>query len=135
MKNKKSKLIIEIVIILVLIIALGIVILSLSKEETFTSSDMDDALREMSEKYYKDYYYDNISKENVKKYLQQFKDKGITVTLYDLYEYDPNNNTPIIDKFVKNGNACNRDETKAIIYPCSPYGRDNINVVSIIDCD
>ena len=138
MKKSKNKLIIEIVIIFLLLIVIGLAILTLFRKEIYTSSDMDDSLREMSLRYY-DSYYDEISngktEEEIKQYLEKYKDTGIKLSLNDLSDYDPSNNDPIIEKFVKDEKECDREGTKAIIYPKSPYGKNDIDIESIIDCN
>lgn len=138
MKNKKINLIIEMIVIFILLVIVGVAILLLLKDENIDSSKMDDYIRNMASNFYINYYYDDIStgksKEEIKEYLEQFKDIGIKVSMSSLSEYDEDNNS-IIEKFKKNGKYCDRNETKAIIYPISPYGKKDFSVESIIDCD
>ena len=45
------------------------------------------------------------------------------------------NNDPVIANFIKDGIECNKNETKAVIYPKSPYGKKDFEIETVIVCD
>lgn len=137
--EKRKILIKELIIILVLLVIIGTLIIFLLGKKSYTSSQMDDKLREMASKFYTEYYYDDISdnrsKKEVTDYLSSFKEKGLKVDLETLSDYDSENNDPIIANFIKDGIECNKNETKAVIYPKSPYGKKDFEIETVIVCD
>lgn len=137
--NRRKVLIKELVIIFILLLIIAALIYFLLGKKVYSSSEMDDHLRDMAETFYTEYYYDDISNgrdsEEVKKYLNGFKDMGLKVDLETLSSYDSETNDPIIANFIKNGIECNKTETKAIIYPKEPYGKKDFEIETIIVCD
>lgn len=137
--EKKSNKVIAIIIVgIVAVIAIvSVVIFKLktpSLEEQFNSS-----LTKMGEKFYTDFYYVEISKNKsateVSDFLSKFHDVGIKVNLDNLSRYNDNANKDEIAKFKNSdGKACNITNTKAIIYPKSPYGKSDYTVKVELDC-
>lgn len=138
MSDKKKKLLKELIIIFVLLVVVGLLIIVLLGKKTYSSSDMDESLRKMASDFYVNYYYDDISsnksKEEVADYLKQFKDMGIKIDLENLIQYDESNKDKIEETFVKNGIQCDKEGTKAIIYPKEPYEKNDYSIETIIDC-
>lgn len=133
----KNKIIKEIIVLFTLLVIVGFLIFLLLDAGNLTTSQMDDELRKMAEDFYNDYYYDDISKgksdDELKEFLSKYKDTGFKVNLKNLLDYDENLED-IINKFKINGNNCDREGTKAIIYPTDPYEKTNYKIETIIDC-
>ena len=139
MKNKdfKQKLIKEIVAILLLIVLVMFLICLLLKGENYTTLKMDEELRKMSSSFYEDYYYDDVSKgksdEELKEFLKKYENVGLKVNLKNLLDYNEEYDD-VIARFKLNGKECDKEYTKAVIYPKEPYKKSDYKIETIIDC-
>lgn len=131
-----------IVATIICIIALILLILSgtkIIKAITFSKKDqLTIYLEDMGKDFYETFYYEQLgttSKER-EDFLNQYKDIGIKVSLETLSRYQGSKNIKIAEKFVdaKTKKACDRDSTKVIIYPKSPYKRDTYKLETVLDC-
>lgn len=91
----------------------------------------------LGEKFYTGFYYNKISQNQSskakEKFLKQFKDTGIIVSLYNLEKYSSNgneDNLKILEKY-----KCDKYKTTVTIYPKSPYKENSFEMKAKIDCD
>lgn len=100
---------------------------------------LNDSLTKMGEEFYTDFYYTEISKNKstteVSAFLEKFSEVGIKVNLDNLSRYNDGQNKEEIAKFKnKDDKACNTTNTKAIIYPKKPYGKNDYTIKVELDC-
>lgn len=101
---------------------------------------LSDSLTKMGKEFYTEFYYVEISKDKsateISDNLSKFKDIGIKINLDNLSRYNDGANKEEIAKFKnENGKACDMTNTRAIIYPASPYGKDDYTIKVELDCD
>lgn len=95
-------------------------------------------LIEMGKDFYESYYYDAVgsSEESRKNFLQKYSEIGIKVSLDNLSRYNSAVVTDRINEFFSNNEEedCNRENSKVIIYPQSPYGKTDYRIDTILKC-
>ena len=135
---KKSKKILFVILLLILLIVVGLLIwfftkdLRLSKEEKIVND-----LTNMGNEIYMSYYYSSVSSgknlDETKEFLQKYETIGLKFNLTELEKYSEDFSNKI--KNFKNGDkSCDKTNTMVIIYPTSPYGKNNYNVQVNLDC-
>ena len=135
---KKSKKILFVILLLILLIVVGLLIwfftkdLRLSKEEKIVND-----LTNMGNEIYMSYYYQSVSSgknlDETKEFLQKYETIGLKFNLTELEKYSEDFSNKI--KNFKNGDkSCDKTNTMVIIYPTSPYGKNNYNVQVSLDC-
>ncbi len=135
---KKSKKILFVILLLILLIVVGLLIwfftkdLRLSKEEKIVND-----LTNMGNEIYMSYYYPSVSSsknlDETKEFLQKYETIGLKFNLTELEKYSEDFSNKI--KNFKNGDkSCDKTNTMVIIYPTSPYGKNNYNVQVSLDC-
>ncbi len=137
--EKKSKMIQICLISIGLIVVLVVVMfltrgLRLSQEEKLSKS-----LTDLGKEFYTEFYYDEISKgktsDELAEFLSGFQDVGIKVNLDNLSRYNDNANEEEIAKFKnEKDEACDKTNTRAVIYPKSPYGKNDFTIKAELDC-
>lgn len=104
-----------------------------TREESLTLN-----LEEMGKDFYENYYYDAVgsSDESRKNFLQKYSEIGIKVSLDNLSRYNSEVVTDKIDAFFSDdeNKDCNRENTKVIIYPQDPYGKNDYKIETILKC-
>ena len=133
--NHKKELLIGGAILLLAIVAIGsFVFLFGNNQEKL----LKDYLKEMGTDFYENLYYQQVGKddEERKKFLNNFKDLGIKVSLDSLSRYKSSENKEKIDAFVnKSKNQdCDKNNTKVIIYPTDPYGQKDYRMELQLEC-
>ena len=93
----------------------------------------------MGKEFYTEFYYDEISKgktsDELAEFLSGFQDVGIKVNLDNLSRYNDNANEEEIAKFKnEKDEACDKTNTRAVIYPKSPYGKNDFTIKAELDC-
>lgn len=135
--SKTGLLEIVIVLIVVLVIACGVYLYK-SKVNPDKEKELTTSLEKMGSEFYTDFYYTELSKnnssQNVSNSLSKFKDTGIKINLDNLERYNGGKNEDEIAKFKNNGKECNKENTKAIIKPKSPYGKNDFTISVELDC-
>lgn len=138
-QEKKKKMIQICAIAFGLIIVL-IVVLFLTKGLNLSKEDkLNDSLTKMGEEFYTEFYYSEISKgksdKEVTDFLSKFQDIGIKVNLDNLLRYNDGKNEDEISNFKNDdGKECNKTNTRAVIYPKSPYGKKDYTIKVELDC-
>lgn len=138
-KEKKKNMVGICVVAVVLIVAFVVVFLLTKGFGKSLEEELSDSLTKMGEEFYTEFYYVEISKNKstteVAESLEKFKDIGIKINLDNLSRYDNGKNKDEIAKFKnEKGTACNVTNTRAIIYPKSPYGKKDYKVEVEFDC-
>lgn len=139
-KEEKKKKMIQICAIAVGLIVVFIVVLFLTRGLRLSQEEkLNKSLTEMGEEFYTEFYYTEISKDKtsteVSEFLSKFQDVGIKVNLDNLSRYNDNANEDEIANFKnEDGTECNKTNTRAIIYPKSPYGKNDYTIKVELDC-
>lgn len=139
-KDEKKKKMIQICAISVGIIVVFVVVLFLTKGIRLSQEEkLNKSLTKMGEEFYTEFYYSEISKDKtsteVSEFLSKFQDVGIKVNLDNLSRYNDNTNEDEIANFKNdNGTECNKTNTRAVIYPKSPYGKNDYTIKVELDC-
>lgn len=134
MKNKK-------VLVLITAVVLGLLVLALftlntgNQEEKLTKK-----LEQVGSEFYTEFYYDQISagktEEEINEFLTRFVDIGIKVDIDNLSRFNEDKYSNIVEEFYnkKGKQACDVRNTKALIYPVAPFGKNDFKVSSELDC-
>ena len=126
------------ILLLILLIVVGLLIwfftkdLRRSKEEKIVND-----LTNMGNEIYMSYYYPSVSSaknlDETKEFLKKYETIGLKFNLTELEKYSEDFSNKI--KNFKNGDkSCDKTNTMVIIYPTSPYGKNNYNVQVSLDC-
>lgn len=134
--NLKIKLIIGFSLLLLVILGLSFIKGGSKSQE----STLHKKIETVGTDFYENFYYDQISSnktdEELVEFLQRFEEMGIKVDLDNLSRYDTDKYPNLIDEFV-NKEAdikCDVRNTKAIIYPKEPFGKEDYNIEVDLDC-
>lgn len=138
-EEKKKKMIQICAIALGLIIVLGVILFLTRGSRLSQEEKLNRSLTKMGEEFYTEFYYTEISKnksdKEVSEFLSKFQDIGIKVNLDNLSRYNDGANEDEIANFKnEKGTACNTTNTRAVIYPKSPYGKKDYTVKVELDC-
>ena len=134
-ENKKKVLFVLLTIIVVLVaIVLAIFLLKGKNQEEV----LKDYLHDMGIEFYENLYYKQVGKtdEERKEFLNKFTEIGIKINLDSLSRYNVESNQEKINAFKnpKTNDACNKENSKVIIYPQEPYGQKDYRVEIQLDC-
>lgn len=128
-KRKNKGRVIALIGIFILVLFLGVLVFYNMNGEKRAEA----RLNQISKIFYKYYYEDNSNKDDkdaVKVFLSKYAASGLTIRLKDMKVY-------IDSKKVENYKAlknCDEEKTKVIIYPQTPYGKDDFKIKTKLDC-
>ena len=125
--KKRSIIIISLIVILVLVIG-GILLIP----KIFVGVNKEAYVTNLTKEFYGYYYDENAKTTDIKKFLANYKDSGLKISLGDLEVYlngkkGKEGDYKLLDK-------CDVDKTYATIYPKSPYGKKDITVKVELSC-
>ena len=131
--SKKTK-----ILIIVFIITFLVILFVLLNIDTRTDEQKAyDKVETMAKEFYSGYYYsqnsDSNDKNRIKVFLSNYTETGITINLENLekFYYSQDNNKKISFEALKD---CDVEETKAIIYPNPPYGKEDYTINVKLSC-
>ncbi len=138
-KEKNNNKVIQIIAIVIVLAAVLGIVLFLTKDARLSNEEkLEKSLTKMGEKFYTDFYYTEISKnktsQEVSEFLAKFQDVGIKVNLDNLSRYNDGANEDEIAKFKNDDRECDKTNTRAVIYPKSPYGKSDYTIKAELDC-
>ena len=134
--NKKKKkvnvkfIIIGIIIAVLIAVVVGIILYFNS--DAYKENKIKKDLKVMTEKFYGYYYDDNNKDNNGSKYVKQFSETGLSITLGDLEIYleGREGTKPSYATLEK----CDRAKTNVIMYPKNPYGKTDVELEYKLEC-
>lgn len=125
--KKKSILIICLIVVLLLIVG-GIILVP----KFFKSINKESVATKLTEEFYGYYYDENAKSTDIKKFLANYKDSGLKISLGDIEVYLNGKNGKEGD--YKIFDKCDVDKTYATIYPKEPYGKKDIEIKIELSC-
>lgn len=136
-KADKKKIITIASIILAAIIIVIIIIVAITslfnKEKKISKR-----VEEMGKDFYSKYYYVELSKNRDKKELEKvlskFEKIGIKINLENLSVYSSGKYNKEIETFKSKKKECDKKNSKVIIYPTKPYGKNDYKIEVELDC-
>lgn len=135
--SKKMKDILELMLIIIGLFVVGTIIFFVLFEKPSSEDDLKNYLIKMGTDFYVDFYYEEQAKgksdEELKQYLSKFTDTGIKISLKTLEDYSEENEKTI-EKFKNKKKECDKKNTKVIIYPQDPYGKEDYSVEPLLEC-
>lgn len=137
-KNKKKQIAIFGVAIVVIAVAI-VVILSFGKSSALKQEEnLYTELKAMGQDFYENYYYEYAGKsdEEREQYLSKYATIGIKINLSNLGRYNKSVNEEKIKLFVNKDTKeeCDKEKTRAIIYPKAPYGKTDYDIKVELSC-
>lgn len=106
----------------------------------FGKETMESKLMRMGKDFYENFYYENVTAhktdEEIEALLSRYKDNGIKINLDNLGRFDSSKYEAEIKSFVNEETkvSCDVNNTRAIIYPYSPYGVTDYEIKTEFDC-
>lgn len=131
-KQKSNILLISGMIILIILIIIFIVP-SFKHKKNYNddnSNFLEEQLKKIGKQFYENYYYSNLSSEEYAK-LANFSNNGIRIDITNLEVIIS------LDDSIKNQlekDNCDFDQTKIVIYPKEPYGKQDYSVELELSC-
>lgn len=135
-KNNKGLFIVGGIIVAVVIIVVLCFTLGFGKKSN--EKEIENSLTEMGKSFYENFYYEQVgsSSDERNTLLSKFTTIGIKVDLENLARYNDGEFSKEIKELKNNktNKACNKTNTKIIIYPKSPYGKTDYTIKVKLDC-
>ena len=129
------------IVVGILVVSLGLGILlpfSWSKENFSEEEKLMKKLEELGKDFYENLYYEKVgtTEEERKNFVAKFETLGIKINLDNLSRYDTENKETILSEFVNHntGEACDKEETKVIIKPQTPYEKESYTIETVLVC-
>ena len=123
-----------IVLIVVLIVVGCFMFLKKGGQEASLSK----SLESMGKDFYENFYYTQVGSTDEERanFLSKYETIGIKINLDNLSRYDNNKNSDKINKFANNktNKACDRTNTRVIVYPQKPYNKTSYKIETQLDC-
>ena len=129
----KDKMMIVGSVLVVTVLVLGLY--ATRPEEKNNEEELKKELTKLGKDFYENFYYDLVVDSNGIDQISKFSTVGIKANLNALEKYN-SDNKKIIKKFVNSDTEkkCNKDNTKVIIYPKSPYKKGDYKIEIQLDC-
>lgn len=136
--TNKNNSIICIVIGIVLVVALIVVACIMFIKKGGQEASLSKSLESMGKDFYENFYYEQVGSTDEERadFLSKYESIGIKINLDNLSRYDENKNADEISKFVnqKTKKACDKTNTKVVIYPQKPYNKTSYKIETQLDC-
>lgn len=130
--------IICIVIGIVLVVAIIVVACFMFIKKGGQEASLSKSLESIGKDFYENFYYEQVGSTDEERanFLSKYESIGIKVNLDNLSRYDNNKNSDEISKFVnqKTKKACDKTNTKVVIYPQKPYNKTSYKIETQLDC-
>lgn len=140
MKNTNIKKVFIGLIAITLVVLVGFIVLNKTSLLQNNENKLSNRIEEVGSDFYENFYYDQISanktEEEVKEFLERFEEVGIKVDLDNLSRFNEEKYSNLNEEFKnkKDDIECDIRNTKAIIYPKSPYSKEDYTISHELDC-
>lgn len=102
-----------------------------------TEEEYVEIFTKMGEEMYSEYYYkitaEGKTEEELKEFLEKFKNMGLHFNLVELEKYNDENKR-VINQFLNQNKKCKKGETEVIIYPKEPYTKTDFTSDFKMNC-
>ena len=136
--TNKNNSVICIVIGAVLVVALIVAACFMFIKKGGQEASLSKSLESMGKDFYENFYYTQVGSTDEERanFLSKYETIGIKINLDNLSRYDNNKNSDKINKFVNNktNKACDRTNTRVIVYPQNPYNQTSYKIETQLDC-
>ena len=136
--TNKNNSVICIVIGAVLVVALIVAACFMFIKKGGQEASLSKSLESMGKDFYENFYYTQVGSTDEERanFLSKYETIGIKINLDNLSRYDNNKNSDKINKFVNNktNKACDRTNTRVIVYPQKPYNKTSYKIETQLDC-
>ena len=136
--TNKNNSVICIVIGAVLVVALIVAACFMFIKKGGQEASLSKSLESMGKDFYENFYYTQVGSTDEERanFLSKYETIGIKINLDNLSRYDNNKNSDKINKFVNNktNKACDRTNTRVIVYPQKPYNQTSYKIETQLDC-
>ena len=122
-------------VILAIAVIVTIVILALNNKSN--EKELNAKLEELSASFYEGFYYDAMVKNYGINQVAQYANVGIKVSLDNLIRSSGLDKDEELTNFFvnsKTGKACDKNNTKVIIYPQDPYEKKDYKLEIVLKC-
>ena len=129
MKNKNLLKLIGIILGGLLVIALVVLLLVkiINGGKKDYQKEVENNIKDLVKNFYEDKYYNDTDKA----LIESFNNDGLKVSLNTLYVVSGNKKKVTNPKTNK---ECDAEKTYVMIYPKSPYGKNNYDIKYYLDC-
>ena len=136
--TNKNNSVICIVIGAVLVVALIVAACFMFIKKGGQEASLSKSLESMGKDFYENFYYTQVGSTDEERanFLSKYESIGIKINLDNLSRYDNNKNSDKINKFVNNktNKACDKTNTRVIVYPQKPYNKTSYKIETQLDC-
>lgn len=134
--NKKKILIIAGLSIVIVAIIVAFTLFYNSDERAI--KNLNKNLMTLGEKFYTTFYYEQVTinrtEEEVIEFVKKYEEIGIKVDINNLERTLPDEYKELISKLKYKDTNCDKEKTKAIIYPKKPYDKNSYKLGTILEC-
>ena len=132
--NGIACIVIGVVLVVAIIVAACFMFIKKGGQEASLSK----SLESMGKDFYENFYYTQVGSTDEERanFLSKYETIGIKINLDNLSRYDNSKNLEKINKFVNNktNKACDRTNTRVIVYPQKPYNKTSYKIETQLDC-
>ena len=129
---------IGVILVLIILIVGGVFLFNNRGSKDSQEKKFISRIEEMGKKFYEEFYFPmtGTTDEERATTVKQYETLGIKVSLSNLSRYNTEDSQAVLNEFVnkKTKKACDKENTKAIIYPTSPYGKKDYKIEVILEC-
>ncbi|MBQ3475600.1 MAG: hypothetical protein IJH20_05465 [Bacilli bacterium] len=132
--NEKKPLVIAASILLVVLLGFVGFLVFNKINASVSKSKAEDKLSELSDKFYEHYYdtkKEELSDEELKKFLSGYSKDGLIINLENLQLFLDSYNIEDYSVFDK----CDKSGTKVMIFPVDPYGKKDYKKSFTLNCN
>ena len=139
-KRKKSK---KALILIILIAAVAIavtifLIIKFNNPEKRKQEELTAHMETLGSDFYTETLFKQLeesrSEAEIKDFLQKHEETGISVSLDNLIRTASEENKTKLEDFTYKDEDCDKDATKALIFPQAPFGRDDYRIEVRLEC-
>lgn len=116
------------------VVVISLVVGGKNNQEKVLSS----RLNELGTSFYEEFYYEQIgsSAKEREEFLAKFEKIGIKINLENLIRFNTEAAEELKETFVNNktNETCDYNNSKVVIYPAAPYGKEDYTIETIVEC-
>ena len=137
---KDQKIVNKLKLIVILFAVLIVIVAASMFKGGSQEAKLEKKLTTVGSDFYENLYYDhiaaNMSEEELIEFFEKYIEIGIKVDLDNLARFDEEKYPSLIEEFVNSEtkDECHVRNTKAVIYPIAPFGKEDYTIEAELDC-